>query len=178
MNSPLRKIDSPCRPECGLPEGTTTADAIIIAVKGGATHEHAARWAGIWPETLSRWNRRGLENLTHLAQHPTETPDEHENPYINLTLELSGADADGEMRMIAQWQEQFPKDWRAIAAFMAKRYKGTWGDTAKRMELSGPAGGPIPIMGAVLGIEDAESLLAGVEARRALGEADDSEAAV
>lgn len=159
--APTPKIGEPSK---GDPT-RTVAEAIIDAVRAGNTHDCAALWAGIWPDTLSRWLTRGANELARMAADNTETPQDSEEPYVDLTLDLAHAAAAAEARMTAQWQAHFPRDWRAIERFMAKRYRKAWGEAPSRVELSGPSGGPVPVAAAVMSLDEAEAMLAQVEAR-------------
>jgi hypothetical protein len=164
MSAP-RKIDGPCRPECGLPEGTTTAQAILLAIQGGATPTLAAHWAGIHPETLTRWITHGHKLNAKQHQNPQQPPKPNEQPYIDLANNITAHEADAEMRMIAAWQAHFPNNYKAIASFMAKRFPERWGNQPRRVELSGPGGSPVAVAGVSLSLEQAEALVAQVEAR-------------
>lgn len=161
------KILDPAREECGLDPGTTIGEAILISIRAGATHETAAAWAGLHPATLSRWIRKGTEEITRMAQTGTETPETTEQPYANLVIGLMTADADAQMRLIAHWQDHFEKDWRAVEKYMARRWPKVWGDAPSRLELTGAGGGPVQIAAAVMSHDDAEAMLAAVEAREA-----------
>ncbi|HUV09345.1 MAG TPA: hypothetical protein VMX12_00085 [Acidimicrobiia bacterium] len=161
------KIEDPCRPECGLPEGTTIGEAIVQGIAAAAPQETAAPWAGVHPITLWRWIRRGTEEITRMASTGDETPQHTEKPYANLVIGMMTADADAKMRHIAHWSEHLDGDWRAIDKFMSKRWRKEWGDDPTRMELSGPGGGPIPIAAATMSFDEAEAILAEAEAAEA-----------
>lgn len=164
----MPKIDEP---SVGDPT-RTCGEAIIDAVRAGNDHETAAGWAGIWPETLSRWITRGAKELARMATTNADEPADTEKSYVNLTLQLHHVEAAAEARMTAQWQAHFGRDWHAIERFMAKRWRSKWGDAPKALELSGPGGGPIAVAAAVMSLDEAEAMLAQVEARVADGVAE------
>lgn len=161
------KILDPVREECGLDTGATIYDAIVISVQSGATHEIAATWAGVHPTTLSRWIRRGSEEIARMAKNNLEHPETTEEPYAKLVIDLMTADADAQMRLIAHWDEHFGRDWRAVEKFMQRRWPKVWGDQPRRLELTGPGGGPVGIAAAVMSPDEAEAMLAAIEAREA-----------
>lgn len=160
------------------PQPMTVGEAIIVAITGGNTRQAAAGWAGTWPETITRWETRGLKELTRMTTNNTDTPTKTETPYVNLALDLHFAAADAEVRMTAEWQQHFPRDWRAVERYMRRRFPETWGEGPKRLEFSGPAGAPITVSGAPMGVLDiggAQAVLERAEARIA---AEDAEGAV
>lgn len=193
--SPFRKIDSPARRECGLhaddcpttrddnlpcdcqntERAPTVADAIITAIRLGQRQNTAAAWAGIWPATLSRWITRGNEELGRMGTENQDTPQETEEPYVTLALELAYTDADAQMRAVAEWQNHFPKDWRAIDRFMAKRWPDQWADhtggSTSRLEITGTGGGPVQVSAGVMGLDEAFALVAEVAARSSVQDA-------
>ncbi len=162
-----RKITDEARPIPGLPAGVNVAEAIILLIKAGNTQRDAAGAVGIWPETLSRWLTRGANELTRMATEGHEEPEETEADYVNLTLELMYAQAESKIRMTAAWQGHFGKDYKAVRDFMAQRWPDEWGSKPSRVELSGPGGGPVPVAAAVMSLDEAEEMLARVEARAA-----------
>ena len=162
----LRTIDNPCRPECKLPEGTTVAQAIIHAVsERHLTHRDAANWAGTHPDTLQRWIRRGHEELTRTTLEGNEQPADTEKPYVELTLHLAAAEADSLMACTDAWVGHFGKDFRAVERYVAKRWPDRFGDQPSRVEVSGPSGGPVQVMAAVMTLDEAEARLAEIDAR-------------
>ena len=44
---------------------------------------------------------------------------------------VTRAEAEAELRMIAQWQAQIPRDWRAARDFLARRFPKRWGPNAR-----------------------------------------------
>jgi len=160
-------IHNPCRPQCNLPPGTTIAEAITLATTAGATPTLAAHWAGTTPNTLHTWLTKGTNALNQ--QHTTGKPNQNPTltPYIELTQNLQGANADAQMRHLANWQTHFESDWRAVAEFMARRWPDEWGRDRDRSVDAGSGG--VGVGAVVLSLDEAEALVAAVEARVALG---------
>lgn len=157
------KINEPSR---GNPD-LTCAEAITETIRAGSKRNAAAHYAGIWPETLSRWLQRGATEMSRMLTEGDEEPQETEEPYVKLSLDILHAEAMAEVRSVAQWQQHFPRDWRAIERFMQNRYDD-WKPAKREVELSGPGGGPVPIGVQVIGPDEAEAILARAEARQAI----------
>lgn len=154
------KINDPSRGDPSL----TVAEAIIESIRQGHHHHIAARWAGIWPETLSRWRTRGANELKRIATENLDNPAETELPYVNLLLDIDFAEADGQIRAVDGWKARL-RDARDHRDYVRARYKAEWGEDPKRFELSGPEGGPVPIAAQVMDLDAAEALVARIEAR-------------
>ena len=57
---------------------------------------------------------------------------------------ITRAETVAEVRMVAQWQQHMPEDYRAIRDFLERRFPERWGRKDKvQQEISGPDGGPI-----------------------------------
>ena len=56
------------------------------------------------------------------------------------------AEAEAEVRIVAQWQGRMPESWQAAKDFLERRYPGRWGHklkTSQKIELTGEDGGPV-----------------------------------
>jgi len=66
------------------------------------------------------------------------------NVYISYYEAINKAEAEAEERMVNQWQQFFPSDWRAIQTFMERRWADKWGKNDRiRQEHTGKDGGAI-----------------------------------
>lgn len=100
---------------------------ICDAISAGNYREAAAQYGGVDKATLMRW----------LAS--------DRQPYRDFRDAVIAAEAEAEVRMVAQWQAQIPEDWRAARDFLARRHPDRWGPLEKR-EVTGAGGKPIAIV--------------------------------
>lgn len=156
----------------------TVPEALIEAVRTGHHPDQAAHFAGIWPQTADRWTARGLTELARMTTTNDETPQPSEEPYAHFALNLLHAEAAAEIDFATRWQAHFPKDWRAIERYMERRWRTRWGREPTKVELSGPGGGPVPIVAEVIRPDEAEAILARAEARGAAVAAESAPLAV
>lgn len=106
-------------------------DRVILALKGGNYFNTACRYAGISPATGYDWMARG----------ESESPRRCKSAmYVAFAEAVRAAEAETEVRMVAQWQQKMPDDWRAIQTFLERRYPADWGRKEQHM---GEGGGPI-----------------------------------
>lgn len=75
------------------------------------------------------------------AEHPSRP---RRDIYVAFAEAIREAEAEVEVRMVAQWQTQMLEDWRAIQMFMERRYPERWG-RKERQEHVGASGGPLGI---------------------------------
>jgi hypothetical protein len=160
-------------------ETLTVHDAIIQAIKAGASHRTAATWAGIHPTTLTGWLTRGAhtwqqqEKQAETIENPdtpntttnTQPPDT-ELPYLNLAQAVGQAEAYAEMRLITSIHGAATDDWRAGQAALAARDRGSWAPTP-RVEVTGLGGGPVAHGVAVLSEGEFARKMVELEQRRA-----------
>jgi hypothetical protein len=127
------------------------ADRIIEATCRGATREAAAAAGPVARSTLYGWLRRGRLN-----------PDSPEGAFV---ARIDAADDEAERQCIEFWREHFPKDWRAIAEFMARRWPSRWARQPLGVEIVGPDG-----RGVSIGDEErAQALLDRIKERASQG---------
>ncbi|MBY0274724.1 hypothetical protein K2Z84_05250 [Candidatus Binatia bacterium] len=82
---------------------------IIQAIQGGAYREKAAQFAGIAPETLSRWmSRRG-------------------SPYAEFSQAVLEAEAHASVIMALRVSAAAKDDWRAAAWWLERKFPDEWG---------------------------------------------------
>ena len=108
---------------------------IVDAIKAGAYFETACRYAGIAPTTAYEWIARGKGETKGRPKTPL---------HAEFADAIRGAEAEVETRMIAQWQQAMPGDWRAIQMFMERRFPDRWG-RRERHEVTGEGGKEIVI---------------------------------
>lgn len=97
---------------------------ICQAISAGNYYEAAAGFAGISWRTLHRWIERGRVANKGLLK--------------DFYDAICAAEMEAEVRMVAQWQQQIPQDWRAARDFLARRHPKRWGATEKyQHEVSG-----------------------------------------
>jgi hypothetical protein len=87
---------------------------IVWAIEGGNYYEDAARWARIDPKTFRRWMQQGREQESGILRDFFEA--------------VQDADSHAVVRAVTDWREAWGKDWRAAAAFLARRHPERWGD--------------------------------------------------
>lgn len=94
-----------------------THNTIVTALSQGAFRVVAARQAGIGRTTLYHWIERG--EADHEAGKPSR--------YADLYRAVVKAEADAEHRAIEVIHDAAPKDWRAAAWYLERRYQDRWG---------------------------------------------------
>lgn len=100
------------------------------AIRDGNYYEAACGYAGITYTTFRNWMIKG-ENAKS-------------GKYREFFEAIMQAECEAEVRMVAQWQQHMPEDYRAIRDFLERRFPERWGRKDKvQQEISGPDGGPI-----------------------------------
>ena len=103
---------------------------LVQAIEAGNYYEAACGYAGITYTTFRNWMIKG-ENAKS-------------GKYHEFFDAITRAEAVAEVRMVAQWQQHMPEDYRAIRDFLERRFPERWGRKDKvQQEISGPDGGPI-----------------------------------
>lgn len=102
------------RPSKCTPEIT---ESICQAVQQGATYEIAAAQAGIAVSTLHAWKSRALKALEHGKKKKSDLP------YIEFLEAIKKADAKGALLLLATVRQAAPKDWKAAAWLLERRWK-------------------------------------------------------
>lgn len=140
----------------GLKFDEKRAERILGFVRGGSTHEAAARAAGIHPATMYRWLERGQragaphnDRYKVFADAFEQADAEFEVVHVGLMSRAArGGDVieertvtrkDGSTVRIVR---RAAPDWRAGQALLRARRPQDWGDR-QAIEISGPGGGPI-----------------------------------
>lgn len=121
-------------------------EKVVQALQGGNYFNTACRYAGISPGTGWSWIERGE------AENPKRP---RKDIFVLFANAIREAEAEVEIRMVAQWRTQMPEDWRAIQMFMERRYPERWG-RKERQEHVGAGGGPLEVSFMQLAKEAAE----------------------
>ena len=114
------------KPKRGRPCKLTPArtDQIAKELKTGVSREGASWLAGIHPETLINWMKRGAKDKS--------------GKFLRLFRAVNEAEAEAERSAVIQVRAME----RGNAWFLARRFPTRWRDEA-RLELTGANGGPI-----------------------------------
>lgn len=117
------------------------------ALKSGAFLGSAAAYAGVRPETLSRWLEEG-RRLAAIEEVVSGDPDDPREPspaeweLIWLAREVDQAEAEAEQRLVEYVEKAAEGEWRAAMALLERRWKDRW---AKRSEVTGADGGALQV---------------------------------
>lgn len=126
------------------------ADLVCESLRLGAHPTTAAMNAGLNPQTLSNWVKRG-----RMDRENGET-----SPYSLLVGQMEKATADAEVTALQNIHDaaEDPKFWQANTWLLERRFNKHWKRT-EHVEMSGPNGGPVKHQVAVLMV-DADKLQA------------------
>lgn len=102
------------RPSKFTPE---TRKRLIDAIRMGNYRESSCNYAGISVSTFYAWLDKGKK--------------QNKGEFVEFLEAVTHAEAEAEVRMIAQWQAQIPGDWRAARDFLARRFPERWGLKAR-----------------------------------------------
>lgn len=104
------------------------AEQICQAIRAGNYYEAAVAFAGVEYRTFRYWMERGEKASSGI--------------FFQFFQDVRKAEADAEVRIVAQWQQQIPENWQAARDFLARRHPDRWGPKEKH-ELTGKGGAPI-----------------------------------
>jgi len=108
----------------------STQTRIIEAIAGGNYYEAACASAGVDYATFRRWMQRGQKAK--------------DGPYREFCDAILKAEAEAEVRIVAQWQQQIPENWPAARDFLARRFPDRWGPKERHI-VEGDAERPLTI---------------------------------
>lgn len=102
---------------------------IVNLIRLGNFREAAAAAAGIGTTTFHRWMAKGREARSGI--------------YREFWAAVNTAEAQAEATAIGRIRQaaQDPKHWTAAAWYLERKFPERWG--RKRLEISGPEGGPV-----------------------------------
>lgn len=86
---------------------------IVQAIGAGNYHDAAAAYGGVSYATFRLWMIKGERSRSGI--------------YFDFFEAVQRAEAEAEIRMVAQWQMAIPDDWKAARDFLARRYPARWG---------------------------------------------------
>ncbi len=86
---------------------------LVKAIKAGNYYEAACGFAGIHYSTFRKWMQKGEKAKS--------------GKYREFFEAITHAEYQAEVRMVAQWQQHMPEDYRAIRDFLERRYPDRWG---------------------------------------------------
>lgn len=89
-----------------------TIEKICEAIRAGSYPESAAEFAGISVRTFWRWFDRGTKVRSGI--------------YKRFVRAVQKAERDGEVALAAMVRKGAPKDWRAAAFLLERRYAERW----------------------------------------------------
>jgi hypothetical protein len=92
-------------------------DRVCDALSHGMFLSQAAKLAGVSPDTIASWRKRG------------ETG---EQPYADFLTAYEQAELECEEYLLKLWKNAAPDDWRAAKELLAKRFPERWSDAATR----------------------------------------------
>jgi hypothetical protein len=123
---PVVKKNKGGRPKgSGIKLTPETQRTILGAVRAGNFRTVACNLAGIDPDTLAGWIKKGEKGV---------------EPYASFVKEFRQAELECEVVLVATWKKAAPQDWRAAKELLAKRYPERWSDHAARLAVLGPDG--------------------------------------
>lgn len=105
----------------------TVTKSLCAALRDGHYLETAAAAAGITRQTVRNWLKRG----------EVET----DGPYRVFFNSIKKAEAQGEIALLKRLKAANKNGWQRFAWILERRHTEHWG--RRRVELSGPDGGPI-----------------------------------
>lgn len=110
----MAKVSRVGRPTKFTPE---TKKKLLDAIRMGNYREPSCAFAGISVSTFYAWLEKGKR--------------QKEGQFVEFLEAVKHAEAEAEVRMVAQWQAHIPRDWRAARDFLARRYPERWGLKAR-----------------------------------------------
>jgi hypothetical protein len=93
-----------------VPEVT---DKILNLIRTGNYRETACAAAGVAPQVMREWLRRGATG---------------EEPYATFSRQMDEAEAQAESRHVLTITSASKDDWRAAAWILSRKYNKRWGD--------------------------------------------------
>lgn len=110
-------------------------EAMAKGIRDGNYASTVMKGIGLHPGNHWKWYEKGKNGELDIRGREV---------YIRYFEAINQAEAEAEERMINQWKQFFPSDWRAIQTFMERRWGDRWGKNDKvRQEHTGKDGGAI-----------------------------------
>ena len=103
-------------------------ELIVDGITAGLTYRLSCERAGIFPSTFYAWIERGERQA--------------KGRYQDFAEAVARAKSDSALRLVSQITLAAPKDWRAAAFMLERRFPDDYG---RRTELTGKDGGPVKV---------------------------------
>src|SRR5262249_57737439 len=85
----------------------------------GNYYRAACAHVGVSYKNFREWMKRGAK--------------QRRGKFREFRNAVKKAEADAEVRMVAQWQKHMPGNWQAIRDFLGRRHPDRWGDHRKEI---------------------------------------------
>lgn len=118
---------------------------LLQTIGAGNYYEAACGYAGITYHTLRNWVRRAEAELERVAGSGRRSVRSEERIYVEFYEKLKKAEAQAEVTIVDQWQQQIPESWQAAMNFLARRYPERWGKQVQEMDVTS-GGEPLRIV--------------------------------
>ena len=112
---------------------------IVTAISSGNYYEAACRYAGIDYQTFRNWMKAGQEVAEGKLKKTKKNME-----FLGFFEAVEQAEAQAEIRVVANWQMHIPSSWQAGRDFLARRFPDRWKPQEGR-ELSGEVGTKVMI---------------------------------
>ena len=86
---------------------------LTTQIKEGNYFEASCAYCGIDYSTFRKWMVKGEKASSGV--------------YFDFFHAVKMAEAEAELRIVAEWQKAIPHDWRSAEKFLEKRYPDRWG---------------------------------------------------
>ena len=116
-------------------------DTVLLSLRVGNFATVACANAGIPRSTYYAWLERGRRDRDEGRA---------KSVYRDLLDNVEKAEADAEARIVANLVSMSQRSPQAALGFLAVRFRERW-SPSQRLEVSGPHGGPLEILGGALG---------------------------
>jgi hypothetical protein len=116
-------------------------DRLVNAVAAGNYQEVAIAYAGVVRKTFYEW----MKTARNCAERDLEEWTDHEKACVALRDDIARAEAQAEVRGLANISKAGESDWRADAWRLERKSHDRWG-RREALEVSGPKGGPVEIV--------------------------------
>ena len=98
-----------------------TQDKIVSAISAGNYYEAACGYAGISYSVFRDWMIAGQETKDGVRKKTKGN-----KVFLEFLDAVEQAEAEAEVRVVAQWQKNIPNSWQAARDFLARRHPTRW----------------------------------------------------
>lgn len=128
------------RPSKLTPEVSTR---FFQALRAGNYYKACCSYAGISEQTFRNWMIRGTAELERVAESSRRSVRVREQPYAEFVRDVEVAEAEAEVRMVAQWQTHMPTTWQACRDFLARRFPERWAQQKLAVDVNARVSGQV-----------------------------------